>query len=94
MVRTVKPPILDAIDLEREIAEEFRKLPPPEREPEPPADEAAVAEGAFHFFRQRTGRDVEILRRDADQQVADATSDQEGFVAGFAQSVEHAQRIG
>ena len=28
MVRSAKPPILDTIDLEREIEEEFRKLPP------------------------------------------------------------------
>ena len=35
MAQTMKPPIFDAIDLEREIAEEFRKLPPPEREPQP-----------------------------------------------------------
>ena len=34
MVRAIKPPILDAIDLEREIEEEFRKLPPI-REPSP-----------------------------------------------------------
>jgi 2,4-dienoyl-CoA reductase-like NADH-dependent reductase (Old Yellow Enzyme family) len=35
MAQPIKPPIFDAIDLEREIAEEFRKLPPPEREPQP-----------------------------------------------------------
>ena len=34
MVRATKPPILDTIDLEREIEEEFRKLPPI-REPQP-----------------------------------------------------------
>jgi hypothetical protein len=28
MVRSAKPPILDTIDLEREIEQEFRKLPP------------------------------------------------------------------
>ena len=33
MVRATKPPILDTIDLEREIEEEFRKLPPG-REPQ------------------------------------------------------------
>ena len=34
MVRATKPPILDTIDLEREIEEEFRKLPAG-REPRP-----------------------------------------------------------
>lgn len=33
MVRPAKPPILDAIDLEREIEKEFRKLPPHESGP-------------------------------------------------------------
>jgi hypothetical protein len=33
MVRAVKPPILDAIDLEREIEKEFRKLPQHESQP-------------------------------------------------------------
>jgi hypothetical protein len=33
MVRSAKPPLLDAIDLEREIQEEFRKLPIHESQP-------------------------------------------------------------
>ena len=64
------------------------------RQAEAPADEPAVAERAFDFFRQRAGGDVEIFRRDADQQVADTSAHEEGFVARLTQPVQHAQRIG
>ena len=50
--------------------------------------------GALDLFRQRAGGDVEVLGRDADQQVAHAAADQEGLVARLAQPVQHAQRVG
>ena len=64
------------------------------REAEATADEAAIAKGALHLFGQRAGRDIEVLRRDADQQVAYTPAHQESLVARLAQSIEHAQRIG
>ena len=64
------------------------------REPEAPADEPAVAEGALDLLRQRAGRDVEVLRGNPEQQVAHAATDEESLVTGFAQAVQHAQRIG
>ncbi len=46
------------------------------RQTEAPADQAAVAEQPLHLLGQRIGGDVEILRLDADQQVAHAAADQ------------------
>ena len=60
-------------------------------EPEAAADQPAVAEQVAHILGQRIGRDVEILRLDADQDVAHATTDQEGLIAGIAQPVQHFQ---
>ena len=62
------------------------------REAEAPADQPAVAEQAAHLLGRRVGRDVEILRVSAEQQVAHGAADQEGRIAGFVQAVEHAQR--
>ena len=47
----------------------------------------------FTCFGQRVGGDVEVLRLDADQQVAHAAADQERHEARIAQAVQHAQRI-
>ncbi|EGD09045.1 hypothetical protein XVE_2677 [Xanthomonas vesicatoria ATCC 35937] len=58
------------------------------------ADQAAIAEQRFDFFRRGTGGDVEILGVAADQQIADRAADQIGAKAGFAQAVQHAQRVG
>ena len=42
------------------------------REPKAPADQAAIAKQPLHLFGQRVGRDVEVLRLDAEQQIAHA----------------------
>lgn len=49
-------------------------------QPEASADQPAVAEQPPDLFRQRVGRDVEILRFQAQHEVADAAADQEGLV--------------
>ena len=53
------------------------------REMEAAADQAAVAEQLLHLVGMRVGRDVEILRVQAEQQVAHGAADQEGLVAGL-----------
>lgn len=40
----------------------------------------------------RVGRNIEILRRDAGEDVADAAADEIGLEAGVAQRVERAKR--
>jgi hypothetical protein len=47
------------------------------RKPEPPPDQAAVAEQLFHLLRMRVRDDVEILRMAVEQQVAHASADNE-----------------
>ena len=59
------------------------------REPEPASDETAVPEQAAHGLRRRLGRDVEILRLEAQQQIADASTDQIGAVAGIGQCLQN-----
>ena len=63
------------------------------REMEAPADQPAVAEQLLDLVRMRVGRDVEILRVQAEQQVAHGAADQKGLVAGFLEPVEDLQRI-
>ena len=46
------------------------------RQAEAPAHEPAVAEQPLHLLRQRVGRDVEVLRFQAEQQIAHAAADQ------------------
>jgi hypothetical protein len=58
------------------------------------ADQPAGPEQRLDLLRMRVGRDVEILGRDAGQNVADAAADQVGLEAGIAQRVERAQRGG
>ena len=50
------------------------------RQPEPPPDQPAVAEGRAHLARVRARRDVEVLRRMAEQHVADAAADEVSLV--------------
>ena len=59
------------------------------REPEPAADEPAAPEEAPHGLRRRGGRHVEVLRLEAQQQVAHASADQVGAVAGVGQRFEN-----
>ena len=46
------------------------------REAEAPADDAAVAEERAHVFGAGAGRDVEVLRASAEEEVADAAADE------------------
>src|SRR6266568_3901837 len=63
------------------------------RQPEPPADEPAIAEGGPHLARVRARRDVEVLRRVAEQDVADAAADEVGLVPDVAQPREDADGV-
>jgi hypothetical protein len=63
------------------------------REAEAPPDQPAVAEQLLDLLRQRVGGDVEILGRDAKQQVAHATADEIGLEARVLEPVQHAQRV-
>ena len=56
-------------------------------EPEPPADEPAIAEQSPHLVRRRVGRNVEVLRVQAEQCIPHTAADQEGLVTGLVQSV-------
>ena len=62
------------------------------RQAEATADQAAVAEQVLHLVRGGAGGHVEVLRRQAQQQIAHGTADQVGGVAGFIQAIQHAQR--
>ena len=57
------------------------------------ADEAAISKQPAHFFRQRVGGDVEILRRDPQEQIAHRTAHQERLVARLLQAVKNLQRV-
>src|SRR6185312_12049704 len=46
------------------------------RKPETAADQAAIAKQLLHLVRRGIGGDVEILRRDPEQQVAHGATDQ------------------
>ena len=59
------------------------------REPEPASDEPAAPEEIAHGVRRRGGGDVEILRPEAQQQIAHAAADQVGAVAGVGQDLEY-----
>src|SRR5579872_128917 len=57
------------------------------RQPEPPADQTAVAKQLVHFLGEGIGGDVEVLRLHPEQQVANAPADEKGHVPGVAQPV-------
>ncbi len=63
------------------------------REPEAPADQAAIAKQAPHFVGRGVGRDVEVFRLDADQEVTDAAADKEALVAGVLESIEDLEGV-
>src|ERR1700755_2882177 len=63
-------------------------------DPEPPSPNPTVAEQLANLLRQRVCRDVEVLWLDANQQVADATADQEGHKSRISQAVEDPKSIG
>ena len=64
------------------------------REVEAPADQPAVAEQLLDLVGVRIGRDVEILRMQAEQQVAHGAADQKGLKAGVPQPVQHLECVG
>src|SRR5262249_1943065 len=49
------------------------------------AHQPCATEGAFDLFRRRVRRDVEVLRRDAEQHVPHAAADEIGFEAPIAE---------
>ena len=51
------------------------------REAKAPADEAAIAKQAPDLFRQGIGRHIEILRRNAEEQIAHRTAYQKPLVS-------------
>src|SRR4029077_9334818 len=61
------------------------------RQTESAANEPAVAEQLLHFLGQRIGGDVEVLRRESEQQVAHAAAHEERRVASLLQPVQHPQ---
>jgi hypothetical protein len=63
------------------------------RESEAAADQAAVAELLAHLLGRRIGGDVEVLGMAADEDVAHRAADEECAEAGFAQPVQHTQRV-
>ena len=63
------------------------------REPEAAADQPAVAEQPSHLLGRRIGRDVEVLRLDADQEVAHAAADEEGLVARVPEAIEDLEGV-
>jgi len=65
---------------------------PPEHhvhQAEAPADDDGAPEQGLHLFGARVGGDVEVLRRDAEQQVAHRAAHHVGGVARIAQHVAH-----
>ena len=64
------------------------------RQPEPAADQAAVAEQRLDLLRRGVGGDVEVLGFAADQQVAHRAAHQVGAEPGFAQAIQHPQCVG
>ena len=63
-------------------------------QPEPPADDPAVAEELLDLVRMRRRADVEILRPAAEQQVAHAAADQIGDVVVLVQPVQDLEGVG
>ena len=61
-------------------------------EAEAAADDDGAAEMRLDLLRRGIGGDVEVLRRDAEQQVAHRAADEVGAMPGFLQRLAHAQR--
>ena len=61
-------------------------------QPEAPADDEGATKQRLDLFRRRVGRDVEILGRDAKQQVAHRAADDKGLEAGLLQLAGHVLR--
>ena len=63
-------------------------------EPEPPADDPAVAEAPLDLVGLRRRADVEVLGPASEQQVAHTAADEEGRVAELLEPAHHLQRVG
>ncbi len=63
------------------------------RQTEATPDQTTVAEQLTHLFWRGVGGDVKVLGLFTQQQVANATAHQIGFIARFIQAVEHLQGI-
>ena len=64
------------------------------REPEPAADDPAVPEQPLDLIRVRVGRDVEVLRKPAQDQVPHAPAHQVRDVIAALQPEQDAERVG
>jgi hypothetical protein len=64
------------------------------REPEAPPDQPRVAEDLLHLVRVRAGRDVEVLRADTEQEVADAAAHEVRLVTGAPQPADDLDGVG
>jgi hypothetical protein len=58
-----------------------------------PADDEGAAEVLLHLLGRGVGGDVEILRPQADQQVAHGAADDVGLIAGVLQRAHHADGV-
>ena len=63
------------------------------RQAKAPADQAAIAKQAPHLFRQGVGRHVEVLRRDAQQQIAHRAAHQKCLISRLFEPVQHFQGV-
>ena len=61
-------------------------------EAEAASDQATVAKQSAHLLGQRVGCDVEVLRTDAQEQVADAATDEERLITGILEAIQHLER--
>jgi hypothetical protein len=60
---------------------------------EAPADDEGAAEQRLHLLGRGVGGDVEVLRPQADQQVAHGAADDVGLVAGILERAHHAHGV-
>jgi len=58
-------------------------------QPEAPADEIGPAEQRLDRFRFGVGRDIEVLGRNAEKEIADGAAHDEGLEAGLLQPADH-----
>ena len=63
------------------------------RQAKPSAHEPAIAKQLSDLLRQGIRRDVEILRLDANEEVADTPAHEKCHETGIPQAIEHSQRI-
>jgi hypothetical protein len=64
------------------------------RDDEATTDQPAASKQSAQFFRMRAGGDIEVLRLDAGEQIANTAADQIAFVARIFQRIENPERAG